>query len=190
MRWFGNVRRLPRDESETKTQIGALTNLLEKDADPGVRAMAAFAIGEIESEAGANALLSSLKNKSGLVELRARTIEALGKIAAALPREKEARQRELGAAILETLKAEPGQSAANTSLVLLGVTAVLRSRPADAGPTLAKFLTSSNSRVRADVANALARLRLKDGNDQLRKTAGIRSRSGRARECGPSSRRK
>ena len=148
--------------------IGALTNLLEKDADPSVRAMAAFALGEVESEAGANALLESLKNKSGLVELRARTIEALGKIAAALPREKEARQRELGAAILDTLKAEPGQSAANTSLVLLGVTAVLRSRPANAGPTLAKFLTSSNSRVRADVANALARLRLKDGNDQLR----------------------
>ena len=149
--------------------VGLLTNLLEKDADPSVRAMAAFALGEVESEAGANALLASLKNKSELVELRARTIEALGKIAAALPREKEARQRELGAAILETLKAEPGQSAANTSLVLLGVTAVLRSRPADAGPTLAKFLTSSNSRVRADTANALARLRLKDGTDQLRR---------------------
>lgn len=152
-----------------ESSIDALTNLLEKDADPGVRAMAAFALGEVESEAGANALLASLKNKSGLVELRARTIEALGKIAAALPREKEARQRELGAAILETLKAEPGQSAANTSLVLLGVTAVLRSRPADAGPTLAKFLTSSNSRVRADAANALARLRLKDGTEQSRK---------------------
>ncbi|HEX7334668.1 MAG TPA: peptidylprolyl isomerase [Pyrinomonadaceae bacterium] len=148
--------------------IGALTNLLEKDADPSVRAMAAFALGEVESEAGANALLAALKNKSGLVELRARAIEALGKIAAALPREQEARQRELGAAILETLKAEPGQTAANTSLVLLGVTAVLRSRPANAGSTLAKFLTSSNSRVRADVANALARLRLKDGNEQLR----------------------
>ena len=91
--------------------IGALTNLLEKDADPGVRAMAAFALGEVESEAGANALLASLKNKSGPVELRARTIEALGKIAAALPREKEARQRELGAAILEALKSESGQSA-------------------------------------------------------------------------------
>lgn len=152
-----------------ESSIDALTNLLEKDADPGVRAMAAFALGEVESEAGANALLASLKNKSGLVELRARTIEALGKIAAALPREKEARQRELGAAILETLKTEPGQSAANMSLVLLGVTAVLRSRPADAGPTLAKFLTSSNSRVRADAANALARLRLKDGTEHSRK---------------------
>ncbi|HJS24325.1 MAG TPA: HEAT repeat domain-containing protein, partial [Pyrinomonadaceae bacterium] len=144
--------------------IGPLTNLLEKDADPEVRAMAAFALGEVESEAGANALLAQLKNKSGSVELRARTIEALGKIAAALPKEKEARQRELGAAILEALKSE-----SNTPVVLLGLTAVLRSRPTDAGPTLAKFLTSPNARVRADAANALARLRLKDGIDQLRK---------------------
>ena len=39
--------------------VDALTNLLEKDADPSVRAMAAFALGEVESEAGANALLRS-----------------------------------------------------------------------------------------------------------------------------------
>ena len=144
--------------------IGALTNLLEKDADADVRVMAAFALGEVESESGANALLAVLKNNSGPVELKARVIEALGKIAAALPREKEARQRELGAAILEALKSEPAEP-----VVLLGVTAALRSRPANAGPTLAKFLIGSNPRVRADAANALARLRLKDGNDQLRK---------------------
>jgi cyclophilin family peptidyl-prolyl cis-trans isomerase/HEAT repeat protein len=126
--------------------------------------MAAFALGEVESEVGANALLAQLKNKSGAVELRARAIEALGKIAAALPREKEARQRELGAAILETLKSESGQP-----VILLGLTAALRSRPADAGPTLAKFLTHANARVRADAANALARLRLKDGTEQSRK---------------------
>jgi cyclophilin family peptidyl-prolyl cis-trans isomerase/HEAT repeat protein len=147
-----------------ESSIDALTNLLEKDADPSVRAMAAFALGEVESEVGANALLAQLKNKSGAVELRARAIEALGKIAAALPREKEARQRELGAAILETLKSESRQP-----VILLGLTAALRSRPADAGPTLAKFLTHANARVRADAANALARLRLKDGTEQSRK---------------------
>lgn len=149
-----------------ESSIDALTNLLEKDDDPGVRAMAAFALGEVESEAGVNALLAVLKNKSGPVELRARTIEALGKIAAALPKEKEARQRELGAAIIEALKSESG---ANTPVILLGVTAALRSRPANAGPTLAQFLTNPNPRVRADAANALARLRLKDGTEQSRK---------------------
>ena len=147
-----------------ESSIDALTNLLEKDADPGVRAMAAFALGEVESEAGANALLAQLKNKKGPVDLRARTIEALGKIAAALPREKEARQRELGAAIIEALKSESAPP-----VILLGVTAALRSRPANAGPTLAKFLTNPNPRIRADAANALARLRLKDGTEQSRK---------------------
>ena len=144
--------------------VGALTKLLEKDADPGVRAMAAFSLGEVESESGANALLAVLKNNSGPIELRARSIEALGKIAGALPREKEARQRELGAAILETLKSETAQP-----VVLLGLTAALRARTNGAGPTIAKFLSHANPRVRADAANALARLRLKDGNDQLRR---------------------
>jgi cyclophilin family peptidyl-prolyl cis-trans isomerase/HEAT repeat protein len=147
-----------------ESSIDALTNLLEKDADPSVRAMAAFALGEVESEAGVNALLAILKNKSGPVELRARAIEALGKIAAALPREKEARQRDLGAAIIDALKSESAPS-----VILLGVTAAMRSRPADAGPTLAKFMTGPNPRVRADAANALARLRLKDGTEQSRK---------------------
>src|SRR5262245_27275897 len=74
--------------------VSALTSLLEKDPEPSVRAMAAFALGEVESETGANALIAILKNASEPAELRARAVEALGKIAAALPREQEARQRE------------------------------------------------------------------------------------------------
>ena len=149
--------------------LSALTDLLEKDADPSVRAMSAFAIGEVESEKGANALVAVLKNASSSVELKARAVEALGKIAAALPREQEARQRELGAVILETLNTAPTpRPNADHSLILFGLTAALRSRPANAGPTIAKFLASANPRVREDAANALARLRLKDGNPQLR----------------------
>ena len=83
--------------------IPALTNLLEKDKDAGVRSMAAFALGEVESATGANALVTVLKNTSAAGELRARTIEALGKIAGVLPRENETR-RELGAVILEALE--------------------------------------------------------------------------------------
>jgi cyclophilin family peptidyl-prolyl cis-trans isomerase len=143
--------------------VSALTPLLEKDADVSVRAMAAFALGEIESEKAANALVAVLKNTTTPADVRARAVEALGKIAAALPREQEPRQRELGAAILEAL------NSTDQSTILLGLTAALRSRPANAGPAIAKFLTHSNPRVRADAANALARLRLKDGNDQLRK---------------------
>jgi cyclophilin family peptidyl-prolyl cis-trans isomerase len=143
--------------------VGALTPLLEKDKDVTVRAMAAFALGEIESERAANALIAVLKNTNTPADVRARAVEALGKIAAALPREQEARQRELGAAILEAL------NSTDQSTILFGLTAALRARPANAGPAIAKVLAHSNPRVRADAANALARLRLKDGNDQLRR---------------------
>ena len=143
--------------------VNALTPLLEKDKDVSVRAMAAFALGEIESETAANALMAVLKNQAGPADVRARAIEALGKIAAALPREQEPRQRELGAAIVEAL------NSTDQSTILLGLTAALRSRPANAGPVISASLGHPNARVRADAANALARLRLKDGNDQLRK---------------------
>ena len=146
--------------------LASLTELLERDADPSVRSMAAFAIGEVESEKGAGALVAVLKSGSTSVELKSRAVEALGKIAAALPREQEARQRELGAAILDALNTA---RSTDQSLILFGLTAALRSRPANAGPAIAKFLTSANPRARADAANALARLRLKDGNEQLRK---------------------
>jgi cyclophilin family peptidyl-prolyl cis-trans isomerase len=148
--------------------VKSLSYVLERDTDTSVRAMAAFALGEIESEKGAGALVSALKNTSAPAEVRARAIEGLGKIAAALPREQEARQRELGAAILDALKFELGHPTKDTSVALLGLTAALRSRPPDAGPTIARFLSSRNPRVRADAANALARLRLKDGLEQLR----------------------
>ena len=131
--------------------------------------MAAFAIGEVESEKGANPLVAVLKNASSTSELRARAVEGLGKIAAALPKEQEARQRELGAVIRDTLEVEAKQSPTpNRLTILFGVTAVLRSKPVDAGPTIAKFLNFSDSRIRSDAANALARLRLKDGNERLR----------------------
>ncbi|HEY6660974.1 MAG TPA: peptidylprolyl isomerase [Pyrinomonadaceae bacterium] len=145
--------------------VTALTKLLEQDKDASVRSIAAFALGEVESEAGANALLATLKNRTAPADIRARAIEALGKIAGALPKEQEARQRELGAAVLDALKSE----ALDQSTILFGLTAALRSKPANAGPTIAKFLSHSNPRVRADAANALARLRLNDGNEQLLK---------------------
>jgi len=146
--------------------IPALTSLLEKDKDAGVRVMAAFALGEVESVKGADALVAALKNAPRTGELKGRTVEALGKIAGALPREQEARKRELGAVILEVLKSE---SPSNQQAILFGITAVLRAQSADAGPTVAKFLTHSNSRIRSDAANTLARLRLNHGNAELRK---------------------
>jgi cyclophilin family peptidyl-prolyl cis-trans isomerase/HEAT repeat protein len=150
--------------------VVALANLLETDNDAGVRSMAAFALGEVESAAGANVLIATLKNTSAAGELRSRAIEALGKIAGALPTDQQARKRELGVAIVDALKFElQRRGTADSQTILFGLTAALRAAQPDAGPTIAKFLTHSNPRVRSDAANALARLRLKDGNEQLRR---------------------
>ncbi|HEV2836610.1 MAG TPA: peptidylprolyl isomerase [Pyrinomonadaceae bacterium] len=150
-----------------EASVAPLVKLLKEDDNASVRAMAAFALGEVESITAADALVDVVKNgKKG--ELRARALEALGKIAGALPADQQNRQRQLGAVIREALEAESKQSSDRLT-ILLGLTAALRSKPADAGPTIAKFLTAPDSRIRSDAANALARLRLKDGNEQLRK---------------------
>ncbi|PWT87541.1 MAG: hypothetical protein C5B55_14605 [Blastocatellia bacterium] len=146
-----------------ESAIPDLSALLEKDPDNAVRAMAAFAIGETEADAGTGPLIAAINGGGSSPNIRARAIEGLGKIAAALPKEKEPRQRELAAAILEAIKT-PNPTREET---LLGLTAILRSKPAGAGPVLASFLKNSDARVRADALNTLARLRLKDGNDQL-----------------------
>jgi cyclophilin family peptidyl-prolyl cis-trans isomerase/HEAT repeat protein len=151
-----------------ENSVSVLAGLMKQDPDPSVRAMAAFALGEVESLTAADALVDVVKNGNERGELRARALEALGKIAGALPPEQQARQRELGAVIRQALEVESTPSG-NQLTVLLGLTAALRSRTTDAGPTIAKFLNSSDVRIRSDAANALARLRLKDGNEQLKK---------------------
>ena len=148
--------------------ITPLSSLLKDDKDGSVRAMAAFAIGEIEAASGALPLIEASKNSNETPEVRRRAIEGLGKIAAALPREQEARTRELGAIILESLRVDGERSPTDSETILLALTAALRSRAANGGPVIAGFLRHTDSRVRADAANVLARLRLKDGNNELR----------------------
>lgn len=147
--------------------VTSLSSLLKEDKDGSVRAMAAFAIGEIEAASGAPPLIEASKNSNETPEVRRRAIEGLGKIAAALPREQEARTRELGAIILESLRAEGERTPTDSETILLALTSALRSRPANGGPVIAGFLRHADSRVRADAANVLARLRLKDGNNEL-----------------------
>ena len=148
-----------------ESAVPDLLKLLDTDSLE-IRAMAAFALGEIESPLAAAELLQI--HQKGF--LRARAIEALGKIAAAMPKEQEAQQKELAAAILEKLSHEHRSRARPDALtVLLGLTAVLRSKPTNAGLVVAEFLSYSNPRIRADAANTLARLRLNEGNAELRK---------------------
>ncbi|HEY0082422.1 MAG TPA: peptidylprolyl isomerase, partial [Pyrinomonadaceae bacterium] len=134
---------------------------------------AAFALGETESGAASEGLLSVLERKtaSSVAEtagVRARVVEALGKIAAAMPKADEARAKEIGRALLVELEAR-GRIPANREVALLGLTAVLRARPEGAGRVVALFLDSPDARLRADAANTLTRLRAKNANEQLRK---------------------
>ena len=148
--------------------VPSLLELLSGDKEASVRYAVLFALGEIESAQAADALRLALKNSSDKI-FRAYAVEALGKIASALGTDKQKQTGELNAAILDVLKSEASLGKeADSRTVLLGLTAAIRSRLTDAGPTIAQFLNSPNPRIRADAANALARLRLKDGGPKLK----------------------
>lgn len=141
---------------------------------PKVREMAAFALGEIESLKGADAILKTLDAKDTPDAVRARAVEAAGKIAAAKAGPANAPSKdpkiiELGDAILDTLESEDARrQLRHRDTVLLGLTAALRARPAGGDTVVALFLTNLDPRIRSDAANTLARLRAKNANLALR----------------------
>ena len=150
--------------------VPALIELLDRDQPLNVRTMAAFALGEIESASGVEALMTTLKEELNELPLRAKAIEALGKIAAALPTDQKARAVEVTGALHSFLTLEGvRRSAPNDLPILLALTAALRAKAEHAGPAIAQFLHSSNPRIRADTGNTLARLKLKDESVYLRK---------------------
>jgi cyclophilin family peptidyl-prolyl cis-trans isomerase/HEAT repeat protein len=150
-----------------ETAIPMLAKLLESDSDAAVRAMSAFALGEIESIKAADAILKVLQDTKNADEIRARSVEAAGKIAAA--NAKDAKAKNLGEAILDALQFEDSRGAKqNRAVVLLGITAVLRAKPEAGDFTTAKFLTNTDARIRADAANTLSRLRSKIADEKLR----------------------
>jgi cyclophilin family peptidyl-prolyl cis-trans isomerase/HEAT repeat protein len=149
--------------------VPILVSLLQNDKDTDVRAMAAFALGETETPAAGDALAAALATQNES-KLRARVVEALGKTTASLPQTEGTRLQAWRKAILGVLESEAsGDAGRDAQVVLLALTAALRARPEGAGKVIAQFLTLSDPRIRADAANALARLRAKDGNEQLRK---------------------
>ncbi len=148
--------------------VEMLIPLVEKDPNGEVRAMAAFALGEIESGAAIKAL-SLLIDLDTPADIRARAVESLGKIAAALPKTEEAQANVARGEILRALKLEADRrSGPDLEVIELGITAALRARPEGAGKLIASFLRYPDP-IPAVAANALARLRAKDGNEELRK---------------------
>ncbi|HVG32277.1 MAG TPA: peptidylprolyl isomerase [Pyrinomonadaceae bacterium] len=149
--------------------VSALSTLLQTDRDAGVRAEAAFALGEVESASGAQALITALKRTDEAREVRARVIEAAGKIAAVLTKADEAKLAALGEAILSALSAEAARGPqGDQKIILAGLTAALRAHPVGAAIVVAKFLSHADGRIRADAENTLARLRTKEVNEQVR----------------------
>lgn len=144
--------------------VTLLKGMLAKDPNIEARAMAAFALGEIESATGADAIQRAVANDKENDEVRARAIEAAGKIAAANKPVAET----LGDAILDALEAEAAKGKPNTQIILMGLTAILRVRPSEGDYVAAKFLTHIDPRVRTDAGNTLARLRTKNSNETFR----------------------
>ena len=142
--------------------VESLTALLEKDQNQNVRQTAAFALGEIESTKAASTILRILKNPKEPGLVRASAVEAAGKIGAA--NQKDAQAKDLSEAVLGALNAENAKQNPNREIILLGLTAALRTRGKDADLVVAKFLTDKDERIRADALNTLARLRAKNEN--------------------------
>ena len=161
---------------------GAVRLLAERvltDRDVDVRQMAAFALGEIESGGGAYALTEVLKGREdrngSRIGTRARAVEALGKIIAAVTSPGAAAKPDdewldtARASIVDTLRFEVDRRAQSDRFtILLAITAVLRAKPDGVGKLVAQCLDYPDSRIVADALNTLARLRLKEGNDKAR----------------------
>jgi len=155
--------------------VAPLSRML-KDASTEVRKLAAFALGEIESIKAADAVLGALSDRQNPDAVRARLVEAAGKIAAANlgpasapPGSRNPKAIELGEAVLDVLEGEDlRREKQHLETVRLGLTAALRSRPEGADVVTALFLTNLDAAVRADAANTLARLRSKNANLALR----------------------
>ena len=147
-----------------KDAIPALTKLLS-DKDEKVRLNAAFALGEIESSDAAETLLAAMTKESSIA-VRSRVLEALGKIAAANPKaDGAAKIKDAIKTLLNAELAKAGKRDRET--VLLGLTALIRTRPDGADAIAARFLDDSDARVRADAGNTLTRLRAKNANAKL-----------------------
>ena len=77
---------------------------MENDKDETVSTYAAFALGEIESIKGADAIIKVLRKENSSDRIRTFAVEAAGKIAAA--NAKDEKSKLLGEAILQALEAE------------------------------------------------------------------------------------
>lgn len=152
-----------------KRGADALIELFNQDRDMNVRAMAAFALGELEDAKAVSSLGSAIspllapphkRDEPPLV--RARVCEAIGKILSA---GRSSKTLDLGIAIdADTIaKQLPDPQSRLTAdeklLTGLAIAALMRLQVSVSVEPLARQLKSNDAEIRAQAANALARLR-------------------------------
>jgi cyclophilin family peptidyl-prolyl cis-trans isomerase/HEAT repeat protein len=140
-----------------------LLELLQSEKDEQVRAMTAFALGEMEDAQAVPALLAFLEPGKFPIFVRARPAEALGKIAS-VPANVEL----LGKTAIEQINNLLIEQLPNPKFTLtadkktaasLTITALMRVRSTSSIEPLAQQLNSDDADIRAQAANALARIR-------------------------------
>lgn len=146
-----------------KRGTAALIELLQSEKDEQVRAMTAFALGEMEDTAAVPALLEFLTPGKYPIAVRARPVEALGKIAS-VPANIEL----LGKTTIEQISARLIEQLPKPEFTLtedkrltanLAITALMRVRSTASVEPLTQQLKSVEADNRALAANALARIR-------------------------------
>jgi cyclophilin family peptidyl-prolyl cis-trans isomerase len=144
--------------------VPALTEVLKIDRSPDMRALAAFALGEIESPYGVSTLLDKVSGENEeSVLVRARAAEALGKIATSKPAAETLGKYGMVAVsdALVKLLPDPAQPLSEDSKLLtsLTLTALLRLKQASTINAIITQLRSTDADIRWQAANALARIR-------------------------------
>ena len=144
--------------------VSLLTDVLKTDKQEDMREMAAFALGEIESYYAVSALLDHLDPEiEKSPQVRARAVEALGKIASNKLAADSLGNYGMKGVMEALVKQLPDPSAAvsddaklNASLAL---TALIRIKQPATVPAILNQLKSPDADLRWQAANALARLR-------------------------------
>src|SRR5215510_788041 len=144
-----------------KRGTDTLIAMLEHERNEPARAMAAFALGEMEDVQGVSALMAVVEREKESLSVRARAVESLGKITGV-----QANAVALGKTAVERINQSliaqlPGSQTPleQKPLTSLTIAALMRIRsPASVEP-LVRQLKSNDAEIRAQAANALARLR-------------------------------
>ncbi|PYP82874.1 MAG: hypothetical protein DMF61_25095 [Blastocatellia bacterium AA13] len=143
--------------------VSPLVELLKTSRVAEIRSLAAFSLGEIESDGAVAPLLSRIEDPNEQTEIKARAAEALGKIGS-----NKQSMETLGkygldviaqslTKLLPEISSTPSQDA--RLVAGLTLTALLRLKQQSSIPAVIKQLDSPDPDIRWQAANALARIR-------------------------------